>query len=154
MDPVEVDRVWVAAAVEELDANAIALDAAQRRTGHTAVVDPAREDHAGRDLELLVDGHDAVLAQRLAAGQRADLTEVPILQDDMRVEAVDGRVDLADRAETAVILTGGVMACAAGGVGRRRRLGADGQSMMAGCPGRGLRPRGGHRRRPHPPPNN
>ena len=70
MPAVKVDRVRMRALVQELDADAIAFGRADRRAGHLAVVGPGRKEHAGRDLDLAIDGDDLVLAQQRAVGPR------------------------------------------------------------------------------------
>ena len=62
MDPVEVDRVRVRAAVEEVHPQPVALGGADHRAWRGAVVHPRLEEHAGSDLELRVRCGERVLA--------------------------------------------------------------------------------------------
>ena len=107
MPAVEVNRVRMRALIQEVDADAIAFGGAQRRTRHLAVEGPGRKEHAGRDLDLAVDGDQLVLAQERAVGARrfaivsrplgrAAIREVPGPQEDCRIEGVERHA--ADRA--------------------------------------------------------
>ena len=63
MPSVEVEGVRVGPLVDERHLQAIALGGPDRRTRHLAVIGPCRIEHAGRDLDLPVDGEDVVLTQ-------------------------------------------------------------------------------------------
>ena len=79
MPAVEVNRVGMRALVQEIDADPIAFGRAQRRSRHLAVERPRREEHAGRDLDLAIDGDDARIpaaASRRAAGFRDSIGRV------------------------------------------------------------------------------
>ena len=89
-------RVRHVAGVEEADAQPVALGRAQGRTGHAAIVGPGRKEHAGRDLDLLIDRGDLELAQPPAVGQGRHDAGVPVAEDGMGIEAVTGVIDLAD----------------------------------------------------------
>ena len=97
VDAVEVHRVRVAAGIDEVDAEEIALVGPQRRTRHAAVVGPGREEDARRDLDLLVVGHDLPLAHSRAIGAGlGDGAVVEIGQDIDGVPAEPGDIDIAD----------------------------------------------------------
>ena len=71
MPAVEVNRVRVRALIQEVDADPIAFGRAHRRTRHLAVEGPRREEHAGRDLDLAIDGDELVLPQQCTVGPRS-----------------------------------------------------------------------------------
>ena len=77
--------------VREMDANAVALGAANRRAGHLAVVRPRRVEHTGRDLDLAIVGDDRVLAQRLPVRQARDGAVIEMRQERRRVELARAR---------------------------------------------------------------
>ena len=56
VEAVKVHRVRPVTQVREPDADALALDRAEGRSRHVAVVGPRGEHHPGGDLDLLVDG--------------------------------------------------------------------------------------------------
>ena len=92
------------AAVEEPDAQALALDAAERRARHAAVEGPGGEGDARRDLELAVDGGDHPFADRPPVRADADLAIVEVGDHLRRIEAVPLMVDRADHAVLAMQL--------------------------------------------------
>ena len=97
VDAVEVHRVRVAAGIDEVDAEEIALVGAQGRTRHAAVVGPGREKDARRDLDLLVVGDDLPLAHDRAVGAGlGHRAVVEIGQDIDGVPAEPGDIDIAD----------------------------------------------------------
>ena len=100
MPAVEMDRVGVGALIQEIDADPIPFGGAQRRTRHLAVERPCREEHAGRDLDLAIDGHQVVFTQQRTIGPRsfaivspalggAAIGEIPRAQEDRRIEGVE-----------------------------------------------------------------
>src|SRR5215216_7266576 len=118
MDAVEVDRVGVARTVDERDPQPLALAAAQRRSGDPPVVRPRREPHAGRDLDLLVDGVELPLAQHATGREPRGRAPVEVPDDLVWVEAVRLIVDGATVAEARVAgLNGGrAVSMSCGGV--------------------------------------
>src|SRR5919197_2355634 len=66
VDPVEVDGVRMRAVVDEVNAEELALAAAQRGSGASAVERPGCDLHAGDDLDLLVVGDELPLAHDAA----------------------------------------------------------------------------------------
>ena len=62
MDPVEVDRVRVRAAVQEADAQGVSFGGPDDRPRDGAVVRPGGEEDAGGDLDVRVDRGERVLA--------------------------------------------------------------------------------------------
>src|SRR5512145_177965 len=85
VDAVEVDRVGVRPGVRGRDAKPVPFLAADGRSRHLPVERPRVEVDTGRDLDLLVDGDDAVLAQRLTAGQRGLEPPVERVDEEARV---------------------------------------------------------------------
>ena len=77
MDAVEVHRVRVGRAVGEMDAEPLALGAAERRAGHAAVIGPGRKEHARRHLDLDVAGGDRPFAHPPAV-LLADSAHIPV----------------------------------------------------------------------------
>ncbi len=131
MPAVEMHGVGVRALVEEADADPIALGGAQRRAGHLAVVGPGREEDAGRDLDLAIDGVDLVLAQQRAVGARRlavvalalgrrQIGEVPAAEVDRGVErrGVDGALDAHQMAAVTVRSEGRASAVGRGPAGQ------------------------------------
>ena len=102
VDAVEVDRVRVRGAVDEGDAQPLALTAAQRRAGDAAVVRPGGERDARRDLDLLVAGDQRPLAQDPPAREPARRTPVEVAQQLVWVEAVAPAVNGVAVAEARV----------------------------------------------------
>src|SRR5690606_22840382 len=98
METMEVHGVWMCAAVGEVDAQAVALDATDRGSGHPTVVGPGREEDPRRDLDLLVDGRHAVGAHwPPVRGLPLQRPHVPIDEHLHRVETVAQVIDLADQ---------------------------------------------------------
>ncbi len=62
VDPVEVDRVGMRPAVEEVHQQHVVLGRADDGPGHRSVVGPGRVRHALRDLDVAVDGREVVAA--------------------------------------------------------------------------------------------
>ena len=108
VDAVEVHRVGVGAGVGEVDPQPIALVGAQGRAGHLAVVGPGREEDAGRDLDLLVEGGDLPLADDGAVGHLGRLAVVEGVHQDRGIEAHARDVDVADGGAEAVPGVAGV----------------------------------------------
>src|SRR5690606_26709522 len=96
VDAVAVESVRVGAGVGEVNPDAVALVAADRRAGHGPVISPGREEDARRDLDLLIDRDDAVLTQRLAVLELAGGAVVEVGEELGRVEAHSSGVDIAD----------------------------------------------------------
>src|SRR6266511_3943806 len=94
MDAVEMDRVRVAAAIDEGDAQPIALRAAQGRSRHAPVVGPSGERDAGGDLDQLFGRDKLVLAQRLTTRQRTDRAIIKVGQHNAWVEAISRWIDI------------------------------------------------------------
>ena len=68
MPAVKVHRVRMRTGVQERDAQAVAFRRADGRAGHLTVERPGREEHAGRDLDLAIDGDDLILPEQRAVG--------------------------------------------------------------------------------------
>jgi hypothetical protein len=81
MDAVEVDRVRMAAGVDEADAQEVALARSQRRARHAGVVRPGGVLDARNDLDLLVGRDELPLAKRSAVRKPARLAPVEVAQD-------------------------------------------------------------------------
>ena len=92
----KVHRVRVRAAVDESDAQPVALRAANGWAGDAPVVGPRREEYARRNFHFPVCGINGVFAQHLSAGQRADLPVIPVHQDLHRVETIALVIDRSD----------------------------------------------------------
>ena len=74
-----MDRVRVRAGVREVHAQEVVLGGPDDRARNRAVVRPGREEDAGRDLELAVDGAQLVLADATRlVGQRLRRQEQPV----------------------------------------------------------------------------
>ena len=88
MDAVEVDRMRMTAAVLEHEPEPFALDAAERRPRHPAVIGPGRKHHARGDLDLALDRGDDPFPHRtsVSVGRKAAVVEIG--QDGSRVEPV------------------------------------------------------------------
>ena len=102
VEAVEVDRVRVGRAVDQRDAQPLALACPQSRAGHPTVVRPGRELHPGRDLDLVVAGDQRPLAQHPPAGEPRRLAAVEVAQQGGRVKAVGAVVDRRPRPEPRV----------------------------------------------------
>ncbi len=121
VDAVKVDRMRVLGAVDELDAQALALAAAQRRPGHAPVVGPGRELRARGDLDLLVLGHELPLAQHTAVRKSTRLAHIEVAKDVGRIEAVGRVIDSPPRLESvAGVAVGGSVRCGRGWFGGGR----------------------------------
>jgi hypothetical protein len=88
MNPVEVNRMRVRAGVDEFDADAITLHAAQAGAGDAAIVDPGWEEDSWSDFDLFIDRRDVVFPQGLPVRQRAHPAEVPLGEQHMRIETI------------------------------------------------------------------
>jgi hypothetical protein len=86
--------------VDQLDAHAIALCGPDGGTGNPAVVGPRRKEDSGRDLDLLVNRDELVLAHRATGGVARDLSGIEVGEDLHRVEAVAGVIDPTHRAQS------------------------------------------------------
>ena len=91
----KVHRVRMHSGIAERDFDAISLGRADRRTRNLPVVGPRREEHAGGDLDLAVDGVDFVFAEHrpvrtgglaviLRPLVRRQIREVPTAQETRR----------------------------------------------------------------------
>ena len=85
----KVDRVRMAGAIDEADANPVAFGGANRRAGYAAIVCPRRKENARRNLDLFFDREKFVLVQRAPIGQGADLTVIEVGQHRCRIELID-----------------------------------------------------------------
>ncbi len=138
VDPVEVDRVGMLRAVDEVDPQTLAFAGTQGRTGHAPVVGPGGELHARGDFDLLVLGHDLPLPQHPPAREPARLSHIEIAHDLRGIEAVGCVVDrppgLEAVARHRVPRASGVSPAGPcrGGRGGRRQVSSD-----AGQPGGG-----------------
>jgi len=62
VDAVKVHGVWVIAAVNEIDADTVALSTADGGARDAPVIRPGREFYTGYYFDISVSSHDAVLA--------------------------------------------------------------------------------------------
>ena len=124
-------------AIAKVEAQPVALGAAEGPPRHLAVVGPGREEHPRRNLHVLVDGVDVPLAQGLAAVERAYPAIVKIVEilrwvEDRGVHVADGQ-----GIQVGAVIVGRV-------AGLRRVLGMGGLDLAEGgdaCqPGRADRP--------------
>ena len=115
VDAVEVDRVRVRRPVPELDPQPLALVAAKGGSGYAAVVGPGRELHAGRHLDLLVQGDQLPFAQHPAAREPPGLAVVEVTQERGRVEAVRRVVDRRSLAKAGMLVRSAMLVRMRGG---------------------------------------
>src|SRR5262249_27305683 len=78
MDTVKVNAVLVVADIDEPDPHPVALAYTNGWAGNASVIGPGRELKPRHDFNGLVLGYERVLAQRLAAGQDADVAAVEV----------------------------------------------------------------------------
>jgi hypothetical protein len=122
VDTVEVHRVRVGAVVDEHDAEAVTLVAAEGRAGHLTVVGPGREKESRGDLDLPIDGDDLPLADDGAVGHRRRLAVIEGGQERHRVDPHRGDVDVADRGRRSVPLVRSIVLMPPVVAGRRRAV--------------------------------
>jgi hypothetical protein len=89
---VKVNGVRVAAAVDESYPDMVTRRAAQGGARNPVIVRPARKGNSRSNLNHLILGDQAILAERLPGGQSTDRAIVKVSQQVSGVKAIEERV--------------------------------------------------------------